>query len=285
LLELEDAFRLFLERVRRDGKAVIWNRAALRQLVPPDTPAVTYDVEEEGSSSHADLVARGLERTGLGTRFELVRDGKLVGEVELPVPGRHNVLNALGGLAACELAGCDLAQAAAGLAFYRPAARRFEPRGEGRGIRIFDDYAHHPTEVGATLEAARELEPRRLVAVFQPHLYSRTMHLHRELGRELARADLVVVLDVYPARERPEGELAGVTGKLVADACADYAGGRPVWWLPTLEEAEEMLSHRLTEGDLLVTLGAGDVNRLAERLATQLDGSAPGARLETKPVA
>jgi UDP-N-acetylmuramate--alanine ligase len=195
--------------------------------------------------------------------------------VELPVPGRHNVLNALAALAACRLAGCDLEQAAGALGSFHPAGRRFELKGEGGGVRVFDDYAHHSTEVGATLETARALEPRRLVAVFQPHLYSRTLRLHRELGRELARADLVVVLDVYPARERPEGELAGVSGKLVADACADHAGGRPVWWLPTLEEAEEVLSRLVSDGDVVVTLGAGDVDRLADRLVARLDGRAP----------
>ena len=107
-------------------------------------------------------------------------------------------------------------------------------------MRVYDDYAHHATEVEATLRAARTLGPRRLVAVFQPHLYSRTLHTHRELGRALALADVVVVLDVYPARELPEGELAGVSGKLVADAAADSAHGRQVWWLPTLPEAERV---------------------------------------------
>jgi UDP-N-acetylmuramate--alanine ligase len=191
----------------------------------------------------------------------------------LPVPGRHNVLNALAALGACLAAGCDIEKAARSLAQFRPAGRRFEPKGAANGIRVFDDYAHHPTEVKATLEAARALDPQRLIAVFQPHLYSRTLHLHRELGRELAAADVAVVLDVYPARERPEGELAGVSGKLVADACADYAGGRSVWWLPTLDEAESVLAHQLADGDLVVTLGAGDVDQLAERLAARLDGS------------
>src|SRR5205085_5472081 len=132
-----------------------------------------------------------------------------------------------------------LDQAAEGLARFRPAARRFEPVGVRDGARVFDDYAHHPTEVAATLRAARTLDPKRLIAAFQPHLYSRTLHLHREFGRALAIADVVVVLDVYAARERPEGELAGVTGKLVADATADRAGGRPVWWLPRIDDARE----------------------------------------------
>ena len=148
----------------------------------------------------------------------------------LPVPGEHNVLNALAALAAAEAVGCPPERAAAALGSFRPAARRFEPVGEAGGkpggALVFDDYAHHPTEVEATLRAARALEPKRLIAAFQPHLYSRTLHLHREFGRALALADVVVVLDVYAAREEPAGELEGVTGKLVADAAADRAGGR-----------------------------------------------------------
>jgi UDP-N-acetylmuramate--alanine ligase len=265
-LELERAFRSFLERLDSNGIAVIWDSPDLRRLVPHDRSLVTYGITD------GDLSTQNLQPEGLGTRFELMRAGNVVCEVTLPVPGRHNVLNALAALGACAAAGCDLEQAARSLAEFRPAGRRFEPKGAANGIRVFDDYAHHPTEVKATLEAARALEPQRLIAVFQPHLYSRTLHLHRELGRELAAADVAVVLDVYPARERPEGELVGVSGKLVADACADYAGGRPVWWLPTLDEAESVLAHQLADGDVVVTLGAGDVDRLADRLAAGLHG-------------
>jgi len=137
-------------------------------------------------------------------------------------------------------------------------------------VRVIDDYAHHASEVEATLRAARELGGRRVVAVFQPHLYSRTLHTHRALGRALAGADVIVVLDVYPARERPEGGLAGVTGKLVADAAADSAGGRPVWWLPTLPEARAALRGIAEPGDVVITLGAGDVDRLCEELLEDL---------------
>jgi UDP-N-acetylmuramate--alanine ligase len=130
---------------------------------------------------------------------------------------------------------------------------------------VYDDYAHHPTEVRATLEAARTLEPRRLVACFQPHLYSRTRMLASEFGRALALADLVVVLDVYRARENPE-DFPGVSGYLVAEAAADSAEGRPVWWLPRIDDAERHLRAELGEGDVLLTLGAGDVDELARRL-------------------
>jgi UDP-N-acetylmuramate--alanine ligase len=131
---------------------------------------------------------------------------------------------------------------------------------------VYDDYAHHPTEVRATLAAARTLEPRRLVAAFQPHLYSRTRMLSRDFGRALALADLIVVLDVYRARERPE-DFPDVSGFLVAQSAADAAAGRPVWWMPRLEDAERSLRRELRDGDLLLTLGAGDVDELARRLA------------------
>jgi UDP-N-acetylmuramate--alanine ligase len=157
-------------------------------------------------------------------------------------------------------------QAAPALANFTGAGRRFESHGRtAGGAEVYDDYAHHPTEVRATLEGARTLEPRRLVACFQPHLYSRTKMLAREFGRALALADLIVVLDVYPARERAD-DFPGVSGFLVAEAAADFAGGRPVWWLPALDDAERQLSAELGEGDVLVTIGAGNVDELARRL-------------------
>src|SRR4029079_17826401 len=134
-----------------------------------------------------------------------------------------NVLNALAALAACQEAGLDVREAAPALVEFTGAGRRFEPQGRpASGALVYDDYAHHPTEVRATLEAARTLEPERLVAVFQPHLYSRTKHLAREFGRALALADLVVVLDIYPARENAD-DWPGVSGWIVAGATADFA--------------------------------------------------------------
>jgi UDP-N-acetylmuramate--alanine ligase len=130
---------------------------------------------------------------------------------------------------------------------------------------VYDDYAHHPTEVRATLEAARTLDPRRLVACFQPHLYSRTKRLAREFGGALALADATCVLDVYPARERAEDH-PGVSGWLVATATADASGGRAVYWTPRHEDAERLLASILGEGDVLLTLGAGDVDRVARAL-------------------
>jgi UDP-N-acetylmuramate--alanine ligase len=133
------------------------------------------------------------------------------------------------------------------------------------GAAVYDDYAHHPTEVRATIAAARTLDPRRVVAVFQPHLYSRTAALWREFGAALAEADLPVVLEVYRAREDP-ARWPGISGLLVAEAAADAAEGRRVGWLPDFDAAERLLRAELAEGDLCLTLGAGDVDELARRL-------------------
>jgi UDP-N-acetylmuramate--alanine ligase len=196
-----------------------------------------------------------------GSRFSV--DGV---PVSLPVPGAHNARDAAAALVACRLAGADPVAAAAALADFGGAGRRFERLGAtAAGAAVVDDYAHHPTEVRATLEAARTLGPRRVVAVFQPHLFSRTQHQAREFGAALALADLVVVLDVYPARERGE-DFPGVTGRLVAAAAADAAAGRRVAWLPGFDDAERFLRAELGAGDLLLTLGAGNVDALGRRL-------------------
>jgi UDP-N-acetylmuramate--alanine ligase len=216
-------------------------------------------------AKEAELLATGIKTGPDGSRFR-ARGAGVNAEVALQVPGRHNVANALAALGGLSLSGADVESCAAALADFRGVARRLELKGESNGARVFDDYAHHPTEVAATLQAARELAPRRLIAAFQPHLYSRTKALATELGSALAAADEVAVLEVYPAREEPVGQLAGVSGLMVASAAADHAGGRPVWWLPTAELAAEALRPRLGEGDVLITIGAGDIHRLAEAI-------------------
>jgi UDP-N-acetylmuramate--alanine ligase len=194
-------------------------------------------------------------------------------QLVLDVPGLHNRANARAALAAIELAGLDVEAAAAALASFPGVRRRLELKGSRGKTRIYDDYAHHPTEVRAALSALRELEPEHLIAVFQPHLYSRTKALGEEFGAALALADEVVVLDVYPAREEPVGELAGVSGLQVAQAAAERMGGRTVWWLPSAETARRAMAERLDRtqevggsSTVLVTIGAGDVFKLGESL-------------------
>jgi UDP-N-acetylmuramate--alanine ligase len=227
---------------------VVWDRPQLRALAPAGMEVVAFDVEDPQLGPD-------------GVRF----DWRGL-EVRLRIPGAHNALNAAAALEACRLAGADPARAAAALADFEGAGRRFELLGTtAAGATFYDDYAHHPTEVAATLAAARTLNPSRVVAVFQPHLYSRTRALARPFGAALAAADLVVVLDVYPSRERPE-DFVGVDGKLVADAAAEAAEGRTVAWLPTQEDAERFLRRALRPGDVCLTIGAGDVDALGRRL-------------------
>jgi UDP-N-acetylmuramate--alanine ligase len=243
-LDLEDTLREFMGRAGLN--AVVWDRPALRALCPPNT--IAYDAPETVMSPHGTRFAwRGID-------------------VSLAVPGLHNAVNAAGALTAAVLAGADPAPAAAALVDFRGARRRFELLGRtAAGVPVYDDYAHHPTEVAATIAAARTLAPARLVAVFQPHLYSRTRALAREFGRALAGADLAVVLAVYPARERAE-DFPGVDGHLVAAAAGDAAGGRTVAWLPSFDDARAYLSGTFREGDLCLCMGAGDVDALARSL-------------------
>ncbi len=244
LLELEQTFRTFMARA--GDKAVVWDRPELRLLCPPG--AVTYDAPEPALGPG-------------GSRFRWHGI-----EVSLTVPGAHNAVNAAGALTAAALAGADPADAAAALADFRGAKRRFELLGEtSAGVPVYDEYAHHPTEVAADIGAARTLAPARLVAVFQPHLYSRTRALAQEMGAALAAADLAVVLPVYPARERAE-DFPGVDGRMVAVAAADAGQGRPVAWLPGFDDARRFLDATLRAGDLCLVMGAGDIDALGRSL-------------------
>jgi UDP-N-acetylmuramate--alanine ligase len=243
-LDLEQTFREFMSRAGE--RAVVWDRPSLRALCPPG--AVPYDATDailsrDGSRFHW----RGLE-------------------VVLTVPGAHNAINAAGALTAAALAGADPARAVASLHDFRGARRRFELLGRtAGGASVYDDYAHHPTKVAAAIATARTLAPSRLVAVFQPHLYSRTQALWRQFGTALAGADLVVILPVYAARERGE-DYPAVDGRLVAAATADAGPGRTVAWLPSFDAARRFLESTLREADVCLVMGAGDVDSLGRSL-------------------
>jgi len=185
----------------------------------------------------------------------------------LGVPGDHNRRNAAAALAALELAGVAGADAERALAAFRGAGRRFQLVGTAGGVSVVDDYAHNPAEVEALLEAARERAQGRVLVLFQPHLPSRTTHLWRELGRALTAADAVCITEIYPAREEMP---AGLSGKLVADAAAETRPGMPVGWAPELVEAARVVAHWAREGDLVLTVGAGDVERAAPLLLEAL---------------
>ena len=186
-------------------------------------------------------------------------------EVELAVPGDHNLQNAAVALAAVELAGYSIAEAARVLGEFRGATRRLELRGQAGGVDVVDSYAHHPRELAADIAAARD--GGRVLALFQPHLYSRTRHLAREFGAALASADVVAVTDVYRAREQP---VEGVTGKLVVDALAETRPGMELGWTPAVEDGVRFLARRARTGDRVLTLGAGDVDRAADLILEAL---------------
>ncbi|HEV7772329.1 MAG TPA: UDP-N-acetylmuramate--L-alanine ligase [Conexibacter sp.] len=263
-LDVDETFRQFLARAREG--IVVWDRPELTALARVADPAPTADATPSAHTP-VEVVAYDVPSPSLdaqGARF----DWRGI-PVQLVVPGAHNALNAAAALEAVRLAGADPAQAAAALQDFQGAGRRFELLGTtATGARVYDDYAHHPTEVAATIAAARTLAPNRVIAVFQPHLFSRTQALARDFGRALAAADLVVVLDVYKARERPE-DFPGVDGKLIADAAADVAQGRTVAWLPAFGDAESFLRAKLRSGDVCLAMGAGDVDRLGRSLVAE----------------
>ncbi len=260
---LARAFLEFLDKVPFHGRAA-WcaDHPGLRRLVTRTrAPLVSY-----GLSARAQVRGARIRARGLSTAFELTRGGERLGRIELQVPGRLNVQNAVGAAALALELGVPFDALRDGLAGFGGVGRRFELKPAGGDVLVVDDYAHHPAEVRATLRAAREGWERRLVALFQPHLYSRTRDLAREFGAALALADLVFVTDVYAAREAP---LPGVDGALVAAATRD-AGQADVTYVPDRGALAERALARIRPGDLVLVMGAGDVWRSAEEIAARL---------------
>jgi len=257
LADLRGAFEQFVRRARY--VVLCADDAGANALpTPPSAEVIRYGLHSPG----ARLRATRLRRAQLGTAFTAVYDGEVLGDVELAVPGEHNILNALAALAAGLAFGLKVPDMAPGLAAFRGVERRFQLLGEVDGALVVDDYAHHPTEVRATIEAARGAAPdRRLVVAFQPHLFSRTRDFARDFAESLLLADEVYLADIYPAREQP---LPGVTSDLIADAMA--ARGRAPLWRGTVNELAPALGAALRPGDLVITMGAGDVTRVGPLL-------------------
>jgi UDP-N-acetylmuramate--alanine ligase len=239
--------------------------AALRPRV-----AVLLNVDldhhtEFGSRSEVEALFDGW----LAEVPEVVRGWELEPlDATLAVSGEHNRRNAAAAVAALELAGVSRGEAIEALAAFRGVGRRFELVAEPGGVLVYDDYAHNPEKLRAALATARERSLGRVLVLFQPHLYSRTRHLATELGRELAAADVVAVTDVYPAREPPIEE---VTGKLVVDAVCDVRPGFAPGWTPGLEDGAAFVARRARPGDLVLTAGAGDVDRAARLIVEELE--------------
>jgi UDP-N-acetylmuramate--alanine ligase len=257
--EVEEAFAAFA--LRSGHLVACWDDPGVRRaLAGTPTPLLRY-----GTGEGLEIVLREVG-LGSGTASGTVDvSGEHVG-VELSVPGVHNLLNAAAALGVAHLLGVALGAAAEALRSFGGVRRRFEARGVARGASFFDDYAHHPTEVEATLRAART-DGRRIVAIFQPHRYTRTRAMWRELGESLGSADVVVVTDVYGAGEAP---IPGVTGKLVVDALAEASPGKRVVYLPRRADIASFLAGEVRAGDLVLTLGAGDITMVGEETLERL---------------
>ena len=229
--------------------------------------AERHEVTTVGEHPVAAYRIHDLRRERRGTTFRLVRSGTDLGEIHLPVPGAHNARNAAVAAATALEVGTPFEAATAALARFGGVARRFEFRGEAAGVAFVDDYAHLPTEVAAALAAGRDTAPERLVAVFQPHRYSRVAALGPEFGASFADADLLAVTDVYSAGEVP---VPGVSGKTVVDAIRAADPTRTVDYLPRREDLVVYLVNRLRQGDLCLTLGAGDLTTLPDEIQAAL---------------
>jgi UDP-N-acetylmuramate--alanine ligase len=253
---LVDAFRRFASKGRA---AVLCVDDAVAKSIADDLPAsITYGIDAD-----ADWRARDVEGDREATTFEVWHLGELIGEARLAAPGRHNVRNALAAVAAAHAAGVPADEAVAGLGEFMGVARRFELRGRAGGVTFVDSYDHLPGEVSAVLAGARAGGWKRIVCVFQPHRYSRTAALGSTFRDAFIDADVVGITDIYPADEPPQ---PGVTGELVLRAVLDAHPWADVAYLPKLDDVVRWLQVRLRPGDLCLTLGAGDLTEVPDRV-------------------
>jgi len=244
------------------------DRGAAGVRLPTGTEVIRYAIADSTGAAAADarLVARSVRVTGTGGSFEVEFDGDALGTVTLNVPGRHNILNSLAALGSGLALGAPAADLARGLASFRGVERRFERVGESRGVTILDDYAHHPTEIGATLAAARGAFPsKRILVAFQPHLFSRTRDFARDFATALSAADALYLTEIYPSREQP---IPGVTSSLIADRVA-ATGGR-LAWRGQRSDLAAALADGVRDGDVVILMGAGDITQTGGELLALL---------------
>ena len=263
---IKDAFVQYVNQVPFFGAAIVC-------LDDPNVQAIVSRIDRRlrtyGTTRQAEIRADRVESEGLSMRFDVLESGRMLGEIKLGVPGMHNVYNALAAVAVGLELEIPFARIAAGLSLFAGVQRRFQKLGEARGIIVVDDYAHHPTEVRATLEAAVQgWDDRRIVAVFQPHLYSRTADCKEEFARAFFDADVLVVTDIFGAREEP---VPGMTGHVIADLASRY-GHRQVHYVHELETLPAYLADITQEGDVVITMGAGSIWRYSRRFLELLKG-------------
>jgi len=257
LAEIQAAFTAFINKVPFYGAAVLcFDDPNVQAIIPKvERRIITY-----GTSHKADLVASNLEFRDFGCSFQVRFHETMLGIVTLKVPGQHSVLNALAAIAIGLELEIPTERILLALSDFQNADRRFQIKGESRGVLVVDDYGHHPTEIIATLSAVRHASDRRIVAVFQPHRYTRIRALEEEFARAFYHADIVIVLPVYAAGE---DVIPGVTSERLAELIKKH-GHRDATCVPDFPAALQLLNERLREGDLLLTLGAGDVWKIGE---------------------
>ncbi|MBI5324420.1 MAG: UDP-N-acetylmuramate--L-alanine ligase [Ignavibacteriae bacterium] len=212
-----------------------------------------------GLSKQCDIRAEDIKFSERSSECDIIIYGENKGKLKLNIPGLHNIKNALGAITVCHSLGIDFNISRDAIAEFTGVYRRFEIKGEINGITVVDDYAHHPTEIKATLQAARNGWQKRIVAVFQPHTYTRTQTFYKEFGSSFDDADIAIITDIYPAREAP---IEGVTGKLIADAAIHF-GHKGIHYIPNIDDVNSVLSNILEEGDMLITIGAGNIYKLS----------------------
>ncbi|TBL81642.1 UDP-N-acetylmuramate--L-alanine ligase [Paenibacillus thalictri] len=260
---LKKAYAQFLSQVKEDGKAIVCNDDAhLREMIPHvKSEVVTYGIDTD-----ADYIARSIELGDRKVKFEVLHDGALLGTVKLSVPGRHNVYNALATIITCLEAGLTFEQIAGAIQDFRGAKRRFQVLDEVDDILVIDDYAHHPTEIEATISAAKATG-KRIIAVFQPQRYTRTYFLFEQFSRAFPEADEVIITDIYS----PVGEqqIEGITSAKLVELIKQNSN-RNVKYIPSKEEVQAFLLDRVASGDLVLTMGAGDIWKAADGLARSL---------------
>ncbi len=261
------AFKQFLGNIRQGGAAVLcMDNEKLRRLAKEtEARVISYGIDNE----EADYVAKDVVYHTGGTDYKVYKNGSLFAEVQLIVPGRHNVLNSLGALACAVEMGIDTDSILSVLKKFTGAHRRFETKGRANGVWVVDDYAHHPTEIGVTLKAALQTKPQRLICVFQPHRYTRTQLLFDEFCACFKGCDKLIVTDIYAASEDP---IEGVNSAKLAEGIKKVSGV-DVEYVPSLAEIETYLAKTARSGDLVMTIGAGDVYKVGEALVTDLQRS------------
>ena len=261
--KLRSAFRKFLNKVPFYGKAILCldDPEVAGMLAGLERPHITY-----GMTAQADISASDIRHEGFSSVYTASLGSEVLGEVHLPVPGKHNIYNSLAAIAVGLELEIPFGTIAKALAGYSGTQRRFQKKGEERGVLVYDDYGHHPTEIRVTLEAAKQGWKGRVVAMFQPHRFSRTRDLLAEFGTAFNNADKVLVCDIYAAGEE---RIDNLTGEDVAGSITGH-GHRDVEFVGSCEEAVDRAVELLEEGDMVITLGAGDIWKAGERLLERL---------------